>query len=521
MIKGQVIGGELGKIVVRQKSGNGIEIGELLVADSPAGMNGPGSPRGKILFQCYDLLYGSQLSQQTLELVSGMKLEEQADMELLDPELRNYSLAYLKPLLFIEGNKASLCKSLPEFFSEVREVRKEDLGFLTRPENAIYLGRLRSGSKELDVGIFLKGDDVFSHHILVAGTTGRGKSVLVSNIIWNALSQEYCGMLVLDPHDEYYGRNRLGMKDHPNRGKVVYYTSKSPPPGARTLKINLRSVKPQHFSGVIELSDPQVQALYSYYKQYGERWVESIILEKPVDVPGFQEGTIMVARRKLITTLDTRMRENRLVCEGIFDYQAGEGTISDITRELEKGNVVIVDTSNLPGSVELLIGSMISYEVFGKYRHYNMEGSLRGKPVISIVLEEAPRVLGKEILERGQNIFSTIAREGRKFRVGLLAITQLPSLIPRDILANMNTKIILGIEMAQERQAVIESASQDLSDDNRNIASLDRGEAIVTSTFSRFATPLSIPFFDDEAKKQLSAKSPAGIRREFAGVSIS
>ena len=63
--------------------------------------------------------------------------------------------------------------------------------------------------------------------------------------------------------------------------------------------------------------------------------------------------------------------------------------------------------------------------------------------VISIILEEAPRVLGKEVLEKGPNIFSTIAREGRKFRVGLIAITQLPSLIPREILANMNTKIIL------------------------------------------------------------------------------
>ena len=122
------------------------------------------------------------------------------------------------------------------------------------------------------------------------------------------------------------------------------------------------------------------------------------------------------------------------------------------------------------------------------------------KPVISIVLEEAPRVLGKEVLEKGQNIFGTIAREGRKFKVGLFAITQLPSLIPREILANMNTKIILGVEMAAERQAIIESAAQDLSTDGRNIASLDKGEALVTSNFARFATPIKIPLFKEYAK---------------------
>ena len=128
------------------------------------------------------------------------------------------------------------------------------------------------------------------------------------------------------------------------------------------------------------------------------------------------------------------------------------------------------------------------------------------KPVISILLEEAPRVLGKEVLEKGPNIFSTIAREGRKFKIGLTAITQLPSLIPRQILANMNTKIILGIEMQPERQAIIESASQDLSSDSRSIAALDKGEAIITSNFTRFALPVKIPLFETYAKKDMNVK---------------
>ena len=127
-------------------------------------------------------------------------------------------------------------------------------------------------------------------------------------------------------------------------------------------------------------------------------------------------------------------------------------------------------------------------------------GILKQKPVISIILEEAPRVLGKEVLERGPNIFSTIAREGRKFKIGLTAITQLPSLIPREILANMNTKIILGTEMKLERQAIIESAAQDLSEDDRIIASLDKGECLVTSNFTHFATPVKIPLFEEYAK---------------------
>ncbi|MBI2661002.1 ATP-binding protein, partial [Candidatus Woesearchaeota archaeon] len=185
---------------------------------------------------------------------------------------------------------------------------------------------------------------------------------------------------------------------------------------------------------------------------------------------------------------------------------SGFNTISDICKQLEDGRLVIVDTSSFSGSVELLIGSLIAHEIFNRYKHYKIAGSLPDKPIVSIVLEEAPRVLGKEILESGPNIFSTIAREGRKFKIGLFAITQLPSLIPREILANINTKIILGTEMKPERQAIIESASQDLSDDDRTIASLDVGEALLTSNFVKFVMPLKIPFFEEFAKTSLEHK---------------
>ncbi|HLC49979.1 MAG TPA: DUF87 domain-containing protein, partial [Candidatus Nanoarchaeia archaeon] len=176
MVKGQVISGEFGRIVARQKSNENIEIGELLIADSD---------EGKILLQAYDLVYGSQISQQNLEMISGMKLEENTDFELFDANLRNYMLAMLKSLAIIKDKKAFMSKSLPKIFSEVREITKNDLSFLTTPKNPLFLGNLRSGSKMLDVPIYLDGEKVFSHHILIAGTTGRGKSVLVSNLLWN------------------------------------------------------------------------------------------------------------------------------------------------------------------------------------------------------------------------------------------------------------------------------------------------------------------------------------------------
>jgi len=41
--------------------------------------------------------------------------------------------------------------------------------------------------------------------------------------------------------------------------------------------------------------------------------------------------------------LNLRFNQSQISCNGIFELQAGESTISDICRELEEGKIVIVD----------------------------------------------------------------------------------------------------------------------------------------------------------------------------------
>ena len=67
--------------------------------------------------------------------------------------------------------------------------------------------------------------------------------------------------------------------------------------------------------------------------------------------------------------------------------------------------------------------------------------------------------------------------------------------------------------MGSERQAVIESSPQDLSQDNRSIAALDKGEALVTSVFTKFAVPIKVPLFEEFAKKDRKEK----VKVDFSG----
>ena len=511
-VVGQVIAGKVAHILIREKTDAKIELGNLLVAEGRDGSS--------LILQVHNLSFGSQLDQDLLELTAGLELEGRGgSLEFFDADLRNYVLAEARAVASISGDRVTIPKALPDFFASVRHVINEDLQFMDIPGNTAYLGKVRSGSNVLDVPVRLNVQDLFTHHVLIPATTGRGKSNLVKVLLWSVVNDDNLGVLVLDPHDEYYGARgqELGLSKHPDAKEKVVYYSLAAPAGTNTLVINLKSILPWHIEELFNLTDAQTEALYTYFFPHkkDKQWIEAIFKgERP---EGVGEMTASVLQRKFKTALGLDVTEQGdLICHNrAFSTTSGEATLDDMIVALEGGKIVVVDTSRLSDKAELLIGSLVINEVLTKYQRYKQEtgssgvSKLEDKPVVSIVIEEAPRVLGADVLSsRGDTTYSTVAREGRKFKIGLVAITQLTSVIPNTVLANLNTKIIFGNEMASERNAIISSAAQDLKDDYVTIGSLDRGEAIVSSIFTKFAIPIQVPRFEDYVAEYGAVNEP-------------
>ena len=496
----------MGNIFIRQQSGSCLEIGDLLVSHESDGST--------LILQVFGLMYGSQIDPKIQELISGVYLEEGHEgAKFYEPDFINYVMASIKALARVGPDlSVRLPKNLPTFFNQLEVITTEDLRFLQGSDtNRIFVGYIRSGSKVLDdAEVWLDALDIFSHHILIPATTGRGKSNLVKTILYHLLDSNGVGALVLDAHNEYYGVGGRGLRDHPLSSRnLVYYTPTNPPPGARHLNISLDTIRPDHFEGIVDFSDAQTRTMRKYYSRFRGEWINELMLEDPYignDAGSKREAdknavTLSVLQQKLRQALDLDVdyERNAVVSRhSVFDDVRGKNTVVDMVKHVESGRVVILDTSKMNDEAELVVGSIIASRILDNYRNAKASGTLSSRPVATIVIEEAPRVIGEDVLRSGtNNIYSTIAREGRKFKVGLTAITQLSSVIPKTILANMNTKIILGNEMKLERQALISSASQDLSEDDRNIASLDRGEAIISSIFVPFALPIQIPLFEE------------------------
>ena len=97
--RGQIIGGGLKDIIIREKTGENLELGELLIVENAS----KSDERNYTILQVKDIEYKSQAHQSTHELLSGMKLEGyDPDLEFMEPELTNYILGRAKSLLYVQ-----------------------------------------------------------------------------------------------------------------------------------------------------------------------------------------------------------------------------------------------------------------------------------------------------------------------------------------------------------------------------------------------------------------------------------
>jgi uncharacterized protein len=115
-------------------------------------------------------------------------------------------------------------------------------------------------------------------------------------------------------------------------------------------------------------------------------------------------------------------------------------------------------------------------------------------------------------------VFPRLAREGRKFNVGLCAVTQQPKLIDPELLSQFNTYFVLGLADERDRNTLRSSSKQDLSDLGAEIQTLMPGEALVTNPEAPFALPARVHLYEEwlatvpppEAPRERPAEAMSG-----------
>jgi len=510
MYKGRITGKSVLEIEFRSFYSENLSLGDILIVEDA-------EDKTKYLLRIVDIKYGVEASDPdwpnrtagNMMLMDSMK----QPFNLHDKERRLYKIGQCVPLGCIKNGSFRKPKNLPSHFSAVSAPSTKDFKFLKKFMGDIEIGNLRSGESALDFTVGIKGS-LFPYHVGIFATTGMGKSNLMKVLAASTLLSGKYGMLIFDPHGEYYDgggdSERKGLKDAPlAKERLCVYSTRTLSGPYNQLKISAQEIRVEDLQQIYNFSGPQIEALYSITHHYKNNWLLSLATEEPEEIlnrigaSAFQIGTISVLKR----------RAEHIIR---LPFVHGDKTVSitkNVISDIRNGYLVLVDTSNMRQDEELLTSAIIARAVFNTNKEaYQKSSSFKKIPPTLIVLEEAQRVLGKGN-EGNLGIFAQIAREGRKFKTGLCAITQQPKLVDEELLSQFNTLFILGLADERDRSILRNSAKHDISALGNEIQTLMAGEALITAPETPFALPVKIFLYEEWIKTATSHQLPAASQK--------
>jgi DNA helicase HerA-like ATPase len=388
-----------------------------------------------------------------------------------------YYTATASLLGILDKNRIRGAKSLPKYLAPVRRVTEEDLKFLCRAESSISIGTVRG----MDIPIFLDVDTFVTKHAGVFGKTGSGKSNAVK-VILREVKSKNIATVVFDVHSEYgYHPEGLGGLDN------VYVVGLKGAECDVSLCIPRTLIYPSELAMITDLTSAQQDAV-DLISRKEKDWLYYIANRTSEEIAEDFDQNIRI---ETISTLKRKV--SRITYEFVGDKF---DSLKYILGKVSHGGTVIVDFGDYENNdwVIRLVTSIVGRYLLNQFRRSRRKDAQLPKTLI--VLEESHKLLNKELAKR--TVFEKIVREGRKFNLGLCIVDQMPKKILDEIISQLNTTVMLLLTNLKDREHLISSSENDLTDFKEEMRMLDIGEAII----SGIAVPIPIPAQIDLFKRE-------------------
>ena len=146
-----------------------------------------------------------------------------------------------------------------------------------------------------------------------------------------------------------------------------------------------------------------------------------------------------------------------------------------------KSSVSVLDFSGVPSvATDLAIGVVLNL-IFEVALRCNPQGPGIGRPSpVLVVLEEAHRYLSGDASTLTRDSANRIAREGRKYGVGLLLVTQRPTELPDTALAQCGTLLSLRLSNAEDQNTIRAALPDAIAGLAAVLPSLRTGEGVIS-----------------------------------------
>ncbi|MEN9265457.1 MAG: ATP-binding protein, partial [Thermostichales cyanobacterium BF4_bins_65] len=354
-------------------------------------------------------------------------------------------------------------------------------------ENGVEIGYLCVGETVFED----KGPILFdirklrNKRTMVFAQSGFGKTNLVKVLLYHMTRDISYGKLIFDLNGEYFlrGTATYGLGDineNPIRDNVIVYTDKKLPENYTKQnrfifggKVTLNMHEHLAVGDILNFGTGFSEVMKSFLLYLDEDGVSSFIknIDKYVTDPSHlhidfsdffgeqkkdSKGNVKedVSARKTIMAIRKRIRH--LIDEGSL-HSGSSKLIEDVFKYLKQGKTVIIDLS-LKDNMD---ASIISTILVRKLFENNKEKFTSDNPeeVVNAVIfvEEAQNVLSQEFVKSNANPFVRVAKEGRKFGLGLVAVTQRPSAISDEIRTQAENFFAFHMGNSDDIKALVKS----------------------------------------------------------------
>jgi len=360
------------------------------------------------------------------------------------------------------------------------------------------------GAYTLDDSIKVKFDmtELNAKRTFIFARAGYGKSNLMK-VMSSEWSPKYGGLCIFDPEGEYAvtdAKKRPGIMD---KREAILITNRNINPKLlnvyKYLKLNLKDFNAQMIVPIL-VPESKHDNIF-FLKLMGltqPNWCNLVDLLKQ---NGFTSDDDKIREIVGLDPSDTATGpiKNNLV-PAIRDLHDSESNLINIIVEaLKQGRVVIVDISLIDSKSALKLSSIIVNHIFNiNQREFTSAGS-ESLINATFVVEEAQTVLS------GSDVgpFVELAKEGRKYHLGGIFVTQQPNSIPFEIMSQGDNFFVFHLLSRGDLQS-LQKANAHYSDDiiTQILNEPIRGKCYMWTSHQPFVIPVFVTNFEDKSYAQ-------------------
>jgi DNA helicase HerA-like ATPase len=433
--------------------------------------------------------------------MNGSHLPGTAHDPACPPPSRKVADCILIGTMFPDGRFIRGVATYPTVGQPVQMVNADELKriFSEYSEYGFSFGR---PSQADDQRAYINVDRFFGQHIAVLGTTGSGKSCTVVSILQQAIRKyPNAHIVVLDLHGEYASAfpDKVTLID-PDKVELPYWLLSFDEFQDLTVDMNEFSAKNQ----ITVLRDALVHARQETVGAERVRAGERVTADSPIyfrledmldtirgwniqvvaddDGVTMKPGPLHGEFDRFLIRLDSK------VCDPRYKFMFAPSTYIDndslvkLLRDflsIDTGSrMAVVDLSGIPSEAVGVVAAVVSRVVF----EFNFWNPNRDRFPILLVLEEAHNYVPTRTdykLQAAKTAIERITKEGRKYGVGTIVVSQRPKELSETVLSQCNSFIAMRLTNPEDQNYVRKLVPDALSGLMDMLPSLRTGEALL------------------------------------------